>query len=292
MKENLASKQKRIFEKSKQKLLSIGKGIDNNYQYMTYDDNSDYSQIHSDEDLSSIITMSMINASTEENPYFKVCSSIMDKIDSKKMKAEDIGGIEVVDILEEVCFESGELRNFPNIIQLSEYLDKNNIISKNELVLSIMEFMYNHKVQQFLKVVKYDAGQKYDDSIFDTYDINERNEQTSKWNVEQWLTYEKRKEDYIETYFKEHFGENSPTPKKRKEFYQENWNNHNWSYLITESMFEEFGIKIDKKQVKNLYFEKINQKSEDYKRDIRTLMKEDRKLDNQIALEKDTQSKE
>ena len=128
MKENLASKQKRIFEKSKQKLLSIGKGIDNNYQYMTYDDNSDYSQIHSDEDLSSIITMSMINASTEENPYFKVCSSIMDKIDSKKMKAEDIGGTEVVDILEEVCFESGELRNFPNIIQLSEYLDKNNII--------------------------------------------------------------------------------------------------------------------------------------------------------------------
>ena len=84
----------------------------------------------------------------------------------------------------------------------------------------------------------------------------------SKWNVEKLHEYERRKEKYIENYFEKKYGKNNPIPKKSKKFYEQDWNKHNWNYVIVESIVEEFGVTIDEEQVKGLFFEK----SQEYER--------------------------
>lgn len=280
-----------IIEKSEKKLSLNGRNIFN----AQTDIASDYDFIHSNKELDSIIRTAIYKANYK-NEFLKFCETLSDKIDAGEVEVEDMGNEKVSDLLEDVCWNSYPELNMSQlnkVIKLSDHLDKNNLFNKNKLVLDMMESMYDGKVLNFLKQVIYNAKDEYKHIFFNTplgMDLTPM----LGWNVEQHIKYEQGEKEYVEKFFEKKYGKDNPSPKRSKGFYEENWDKHSWNYAVAQSIFEEFGVEIDEKQVKNLFSEKVEQQCEECKEHIRKLEKEDKELEQKIIAKKgrDTQDKE
>ena len=71
-----------------------------------------------------------------------------------------------------------------------------------------------------------------------------------------------------------------------EDFLEEDWDKHSWSFLIAQSIFEEFGMDLEEEEVKKLFDQRVAEKAKEYKTDIEDSLRAATSIDKRKSIAK------